>query len=149
MLRSHLASKMFGRIHELMEASALGLLPAGYPACSPACRCAAALNFLLLWLGWLLPTYLAARAQPWLAFQHAAHQGGTSLAPATAPPMRSPREQPAAVKRASSSCSSRFADWLLSSIFLHNAMLGMPTTAWAVLTGLCWLGGTAAALIAD
>ncbi len=144
-LSSHLAGQRIGSFHQLVGATVLGILPAEYPACSLRCRCAAALNFLLLWLGWLLPTYLAARRQSWLSPSQSARQGGASLA---APHKGYAPEQRVGAGCGNRSHSSSVAAWMLDNIFLHNEMLGLEATAWFVLTGLCWLGGTTAALVA-
>lgn len=127
-----------------METTTLGLLPSGYPVCSRSCRCAGALNFLLLWLGWLLPAYLAARRQSWMLGNWEMRLAGNTPAPSQPEPGSADSARQLVATR-SQSRSDRLAARLLSTVFLRDGMAGMEPTAWLVLTGLCWLGGTAAA----
>lgn len=66
--------------HAVMHGGTLGILPPGHPEGGRLRQCAAALDFLALWMGWLLPTYLAARGQ---ARRAAALSDGPHLSPSS------------------------------------------------------------------
>lgn len=82
LLSSAVMQLRISSFHRLFESASLGMLPPGHPACSRECRCSAALHFLRLSLGWLLPVYLAARGQQRrAAAQHAGHAQRAGRAP--------------------------------------------------------------------
>lgn len=76
-------------------------------------QCVAALAFVLLLLGWLLPTFLVARAS-WQAAQ--AHDGSDQLG-----------------------LDARLAGWFVESIFLADAPRGLAVLAWGCLLTITWL----------
>lgn len=102
--------------HDWLSVGAMGILP-GFPGAGRV-QCVAALDFVQLLLGWLLPTFLVARAR-WQAVQ------------ARASTQTNARREP--------DLDARLACWLMDSVFLADAPDGLPVLAWFILLTLAWL----------
>lgn len=104
--------------HDCLSVGTMGILSSGFLS-SDESHCAAALAFVQLLLGWLLPTFLVARAS-WRAVQA---QDGS----------------PGNGRRPPLTGDARIACWLADWVFLTDEPDGLPLLAWGVLLTLTWM----------
>lgn len=148
-----------GGLHRLMAAPLMGLLPPGYPPDGPGVRCSAALAFLCLAIGWLLPAYLALRShcgaprdgrgtqrphRLWPAPQAAPLCGSSDDGGSSSSDVDGGSGEPAG---SGGSQRHSLAHWVLENVFLAAAPEQMRVQAWCSLVSFCWLAATLFAVL--
>ena len=105
--------------HSVMAVPLLHILPAGWPEGGRHRQCVAAMDFLSIFLGWLVPTYFVVRSQ----CHTTADAGSSRQEQAEGQPARRPTA----------------AAWALENVFLDGAPPMLQLIAWCILAAMCWL----------
>lgn len=121
-LNSSLMQQRFADFHSGMSVGTLGHFIPHLTGGTTHCQCTAALNFVLISLGWMLPIYLVARQSYQTARAAVRQQRRLTL-------------------------SQRAADFLCGDVLWTGGPLETQVMAWYLLAALCWLVGAEAAAV--
>lgn len=121
LMANPVAEARISMFHEGGRAGVMGLLPSSFPSGGAVCRCAAAVSFMPILVGWLVPTFLVARGE-----------SRAALRVAQRCEEQHPRWHP----------SRELSGWLMDNVFLDDAPAEVAALAWFVLVAMCWLLAT-------
>lgn len=147
MLDNQLMEGRFSAFHAIMSAATLGILPPGYPPGGRHQQCVAALTFLNLLLGWLVPTYVVLQTYCQAAAARQRRQitsssGSGVPAGASGSGSLSSSSPRSAQGGKLVEALDPVAMWALDKLWIAGGLGVHKVQAWCALAIMCWLFAT-------
>ena len=169
LLNNALMARRIGTLHQAMGLVVLGILPPGWPGGGQRRQCTAAMDFSLVFLGWLVPTFIVLRSRCQAASSRRQQQQQQQEEAQQQSRQQQPQQQHSSSGMAAAGSSGSASDagevpgapaaqpaqqqgqehalsrldaaaaWTMDNVFVADAPPELRVQAWCVLAAFCWL----------